>query len=105
MSLDLESARRDWEDGSRRFERTLRDEPGRAESLGAQLDAVSAELRRRVGATFTLAQLVSAYGRADDWARQVLSEQSAAPGWSRSVAQVTDAAFHAYSRGAVDYTP
>ena len=41
---------------------------------------------------------------ADAWARDVLSEQ-AAPDWPRTLALVEGAAFHLYSRGAVDFTP
>lgn len=105
MSADIDSARRDWEDGSRRFERVSRADALHAERLGAQLDVVSGELRRRVGGTFTLAQLAQAYLRADDWARQAIAEEAPTPGWALDVSLVADAAFHAYSRGALDYTP
>jgi len=101
---DLESARRDWDDGHRRFERASRDDL-QAERLGAQFDLISAELRRRVGGTFTLAMLADAYSGSDAWTRQAVEEAAAAPGWARSVAMVGDAAFHMYARGAVDYTP
>ena len=61
---DLESARRDWDDGHRRFERASRDDL-QAERLRAQFDLISAELRRRVGGTFTLAMLADAYSGSD----------------------------------------
>jgi len=104
VTATLESARRDWEDGYRRFELACRDE-ARAERLREQLDVVSAELRRRVGSTFTLRDLSEAYASADAWARHAIEEHAATPGWARSVAMVGDAAFHVYARGAVDYTP
>ena len=104
MTADLDSARRDWEDGHRRFERASRDER-QAERLRDQFDLVSAELRRRVGGTFTLAMLADAYEGADAWTRQAVEEHAATPGWARSVSMVGDAAFHIYARGAVDYTP
>lgn len=104
MKGDLGSARRDWEDGHRRFELASRDE-AHGERLRAQLDVVSAELRRRVGGTFTLAMLADAYVGSDAWARQVIEEQAGTPGWARTVSTVGDAAFHRYARGAVDYTP
>lgn len=69
-----------------------------------QLDAVVTELRRRVGGTFTLRELVDEYTVADGWARHILAEQ-ATPGWSRTLALVEGAAFYLYARGAVDYTP
>ena len=104
LTAGLESARRDWEDGHRRFELACRDRV-QAPRLREQLDVVSAELRRRVGSTFTLAQLAQAYAGADAWTRQAIEEQAATPGWPRAVSMVGDAAFHIYARGAVDYTP
>ena len=104
MRADLDGARREWEDGSRRFELACRDE-AQAERLRNQLDLILAELRRRVGGTFTLATLVDAYTGSDAWILQVVGEHAATPGWARSVSMVGDAAFHIYARGAVDYTP
>ena len=52
----VSAARREWEDGNRRFEEEARD-PARADALHAQHDAILEELRRRVGTTFTLAEL------------------------------------------------
>ena len=101
---DLDSARRDWEDGYRRLELAYRDDR-QAERLRLQFDLISAELRRRVGGTFTLAMLADAYSGADTWTRQAVEEHLATPGWARSVSMVGDAAFHIYARGAVDYTP
>lgn len=105
MSADLESARRDWEDGARRLERVSREDAGQAERLQAQLDVVAAELRRRVGGMFTVAALAQAYAGAEEWARHAIEEEAPTPGWARTVSLVVDAAFHAYSRGAIDYTP
>jgi alcohol dehydrogenase class IV len=100
----IEVVRREWEDGYRRFEAASRD-PVAADRLRAQLEVVTGELRRRIGQTFTLEQLALAYERADAWARDVVSEHAATPGWPRTLALVEDAAFHLYQRGAVDYAP
>ena len=101
---EVESARRDWEDGRRRLhEQAQRSE--QPERLLAQVDAVIAELRRRVGGTFTLAELAGAYARAEEWSRTVVSEEAPAPGWPRTLSLVEAAAFHEYSRGAQDYEP
>ena len=43
------------------------------------------------------------YERADEWAREAVSERAATPGWPRTLAIVQDAAFYLYQRGAVDY--
>jgi len=100
----IDVVRREWEDGYRRFEAASRD-PVAADRLRAQLEVVTGELRRRIGQTFTLEQLALAYERADAWARDVVSEHAATPGWPRTLALVEDAAFHLYQRGAVDYAP
>jgi hypothetical protein len=104
VAIGLETARLEWEEGARRVE-SARDDRTRYARLLAQVEVVEQELRRRVGQTFTLAQLVRAYGEADRWAREAVSEHAATPGWARDLATVTAAAFHAYQRGAVDYEP
>jgi hypothetical protein len=104
VSEQVESARRDWEEGYRRLLAEARD-PSAAERLHAQVDAVTDELRKRVGATFTLAELAGAYQRSERWTREAVSERAPAPGWPRTLAIVGDAAFHLYARGAVDYEP
>jgi hypothetical protein len=103
MPAILESARLEWERAYRDLLDAGRD-PAEDERLRAQLEAVTAELRRRVGGTFTLRELADEYSAADRWAREVLAEQ-AAPGWSRTLATVEGAAFHLYARGAVDFAP
>ena len=104
MAVVLEVVRREWEDGYRRFQDLSRDRVA-GDRLAAQLEAVSDELRKRVGQTFTLEELADAYDGADDWAREAVSERAATPGWPRTVALVQDAAFYMYQRGAIDYTP
>lgn len=99
-----ETARREWEDGHRRFEALARD-PVVGPRLLAQLEAVTDELRKRVGQTFTLDELVAAYDGAERWSRDAIGEHAAAPGWPRTVAIVEDEAFYLYQRGAVDYSP
>jgi hypothetical protein len=103
-TVDVESARRDWADGWRRLQEESR-EPAAADRLGEQLGVVTDELRRRVGSTFTLAELAEVYADADRWARAAVAEEAAAPDWPRLLSVVQDAAFHLYARGAVDYKP
>jgi hypothetical protein len=101
---EVESARREWADGHRRLLEEARDASQR-DRLFEQVEAVGAELRRRVGGTFTLAQLAEVYADADRWARAAVAEEAAAPDWPRLLSVVQDAAFHLYARGAVDYKP
>ena len=104
MPALIDHARQQWEEGSRRLEAEARD-PARYRRLLDQVEAITDELRRRVGQTFSLAELVQVYDGAERWSRDVVGERAPAPGWPRDVAMVEDAAFHLYARGAVDYTP
>jgi hypothetical protein len=100
----METARTEWEEGSRRLE-DARTDRQRYERLLAQVDVLLDELRRRVGQTFTTDELVRAYGDAERWARETISDRAGTPGWPRDLATVQAAAFHRYQRGAVDYVP
>ena len=101
---EVESARREWEQGHRRLQDEARSDAA-PERLLAQVDAVTSELRRRVGGVYTLRELAAAYGDAETWSRAVVSERAATPGWPRTLSLVEAAAFHEYSRGAQDYVP
>jgi hypothetical protein len=103
-AAELESARREWEDGSRRLLAQAPDLRAR-EQLMLQVDAVLTELRRQVGATFTLAELAAVYTGAERWSRGAVAELSPPPGWPRTLSLVEAAAFHLYARGATDYVP
>jgi hypothetical protein len=104
MPIALDQTRHEWELGYGRLQRELAEAP-RGEPMLAELDAVTAELRRRVGQSFTLAELADAYAASEPWAREAVAETEPARGWPRRLSTITDAAFHLYSRGAVDYEP
>ncbi|MFN2627683.1 MAG: hypothetical protein ABR569_03475 [Gaiellaceae bacterium] len=104
MAVGLGTARQEWEEASRRIE-SARGERPRYDRLLAQVEVVTEELRRRVGQTFTLAELALAYGEAERWARDAIGERAATPGWPLELATVSAAAFHRYQLGALDYTP
>jgi hypothetical protein len=100
----LHATRHEWEDGYRRLEAAAPDRQ-RYQSLLAELELVLDELRRRIGQTFTLDELAAAYAGADRWVQEAVAEREPAPGWPTRLTTVQDAAFHLYSRGAVDYRP
>jgi hypothetical protein len=115
--MTLETARYQWEEGARRLE-AAGDDATRHRHLVLLVEAVSDELRRRVGQTFTLTELAEAYERAEDWAREVVVRSLPDPGADarrgggepfragvRDVALIQDAAFALYARGASDYRP
>jgi hypothetical protein len=103
-SSDVDSARREWGEAYRRLEEESRDS-GRAGGLRAQLAAMTDELRKRVGSTFTLGELAQEYRRADSWALQAVGGDELPAEWLATLAYVEGAAFHLYARGAVDYEP
>jgi hypothetical protein len=100
----VEVARQEWQEASRRLEAAREDRP-RYRQLLELLELVLDELRKRMGQTYTLAELVAAYGDSERWAREVLEERATAPGWHRDLTLVLGAAFDAYQRGAIDYEP
>jgi hypothetical protein len=104
VTSDVESARRDWEDAYRRLEEASRD-PARADGLRLQMRALTEELRKRVGSTFTLGELAAEYRRADSWTYDVVAADELGPQWLATLAIVEGAAFRLYARGAVDYEP
>ena len=62
------------------------------------------ELRRRIGQTFTLAELADAY-RAPSGGAAMPSPSARRRRLARTLSLVEAAAFHIYSRGATDYSP
>jgi hypothetical protein len=104
VSVELESARHDWAEGHRRVEAEAR-HPDRYARLMVQIEAVTDELRRRIGQHFTLAELATVYADADSWSREAVVDRAATPDWPRTVSIAADAAFHLYARGAADYVP
>jgi hypothetical protein len=101
----VELARQHWAEGYRRLARTKEKEPRLHARILEQVDIVTAELRARVGKTFTLAELAAAYGGADVWARAAVEDHAESPDWLSSASTAADAAFHLYARGARDYRP
>lgn len=70
-----------------------------------QMEVVTEELRRRIGGSFTLAELASVYDTSDRWTLEAIAERSSGGGSVRTASVATDAAFHVYARGARDYVP
>jgi hypothetical protein len=102
--VDLELARHQWEDGNRRVEDARRDRARQLRLIG-EVDAVTRELRRRLGQTFTLQELADAYAGSDRWVRETLDDVDPDGRPALDAATAADAAFHLYARGALDYAP
>jgi hypothetical protein len=99
-AVAVEHARQQWRDGYRRLGDLAADR-ALHQRLLEQVEIVLAQLNRRVGQTFTLAELADVYSDADRWLLEALGS---GPGVTH-LALVEDAAFHLYARGAVDYAP
>ena len=104
MSATIEVSRQQWHEGYQRFQ-ALANSSAAADRLYRELETISDELRRRIGQTFTLAEAVELYDDAERWATEAVAERAAVRGWARDLAIVLDAAFHLYTRAAVDYIP
>ncbi|MGC1166660.1 MAG: hypothetical protein WA862_11190 [Solirubrobacterales bacterium] len=99
MGYPLENALFQWEEGHRELQ-ALSDP--RARRLADRLiEAIRDELRRRIGVTFTAAELADLYGRGTDWCLQVAID--VAPAAESDAQSLADAAFWLYLRGAGDF--
>ncbi|MBN1528808.1 MAG: hypothetical protein JW895_07080 [Thermoleophilaceae bacterium] len=96
MSYAPENALFQWREGERRLAETS--EPARAD-LDRAADAVVEQLRRRLGSSFVLGELVDLYGADTDWATELARRHAA----GTDAAAVVDAAFGRYAREASDF--
>ncbi|HEX2393111.1 MAG TPA: hypothetical protein VHI77_09350 [Solirubrobacterales bacterium] len=94
----LENALFQWEEGWRALREI--DEPRARRLADRVVEGIRDELRRRIGPTFSAAELADLYGRGTDWCQQVAFD--VAPGVS-DPQTLADAAFWLYLRGATDF--
>ena len=95
----LENALFQWEDGYRSLQAL--DDPKQRRLSERVVDAVRVELRRRIGPTFSSAELADLYGAGTDWAQQIALD--IAPSLEGDAQSLADAAFWLYLRGATDF--
>jgi hypothetical protein len=99
VAYPLENALFQWEEG-RRVLQAIED-PRQRRLADRVVDALREELRRRIGPTFTAAELADLYGQGTDWAQQVAID--VAPPIESDSQLLADAAFWLYLRGATDF--
>lgn len=99
MAYPLENALFQWEEGRRALQEI--DDPRRRRMADRVVEAVRDELRRRIGPTFSAAELADLYGEGTDWAQQVAID--VAPAVEDDSQALADAAFWLYLRGATDF--
>ena len=96
-------ARQQWEDAFRGLR--SRRPPDIEPRILEQMEAVTVELRRRIGGTFTLRELADVYAESESWTHNAVAERATSAGWVTTASTASDAAFHLYARGARDYRP
>ena len=99
MSYPLANALYQWEEGHRELQAIA--DPRERRLADRVVDTVREELRRRIGPTFTAAELADLYGRGTDWCLQVAID--VAPALEGDAQSLADAAFWLYLRGAGDF--
>ena len=93
----LDNALFNWEAGARHLDRL--EAGGNAGSALRVVNLIRDEIRRRVGVTFTAAELAGFYGSGTDWVRQLEGIDASAP----DLQELTDAAFHEQVKAATDF--
>jgi hypothetical protein len=101
MTYPLESALFQWQEGWRTLEGLAGDQ-ARYRHANRFVDSVRDELRRRVGSTFTMAELADFYGRGTDWCLRLAAE--VAPRVATEAQSLADAAFWLHLRVAADFS-
>jgi hypothetical protein len=99
VAYPLENALFQWEEGLRAL-RAI-EQPRERRQADRVVGAIQDELRRRIGPTFSAAELAELYGRGTDWCLQVAMD--AAPGLGADPRSLADAAFWLYLRSATDF--
>jgi hypothetical protein len=99
VSYPLENALFQWEEGRRALQAI--EDPRLRRLSDRVVDAIREELRRRIGPTFTAAELADLYGEGTDWAQTVALD--VAPSVEGDAQALADAAFWLYLRGATDF--
>ncbi|HEX6457113.1 MAG TPA: hypothetical protein VF009_11420 [Solirubrobacterales bacterium] len=99
MAYPLENALFQWEEGRRSLQAI--EDPRRRRLADRVVEAIRDELRRRIGPTFSAAELADLYGKGTDWCQQVAID--VAPAIEDESQALADAAFWLYLRGATDF--
>jgi hypothetical protein len=96
----FESAIPQWQQGQRRLAQAP---PERRALLERVVDALVAELRRRLGGRFSAEELAQLYERGTSWCLQRAMDVAPEDPWAWDSGIVVDAAFGRYLREAADY--
>jgi hypothetical protein len=98
--VSFENAIYQWQQGERRLQRAPHEQRPLLERV---IEALVAELRRRLGGRFAAQELVELYGAGTSWCLQVAMKLAPEEPWAWEAGVVVDAAFGRYLREAADY--
>lgn len=97
--MAYETAMQQWREGERRLHGV---EPARVRVAERVAERIYAELRRRLGSSFLIDELVALYDAGTAWAVDLAVAAAPADTWAWD-ARIVDAAFARYAREASDY--
>ena len=100
MATSFETALVQWREGERRLAGAP---PHQRPALEAVVERIEAELRRRLGGTFTTDELAELYDGGTDWCTDLAADVAPGAPWAWDARTVADAAFGRYLREASDY--
>jgi len=98
--MAFETAIHQWRAGERRLDEAPSEQ---RRALERATSAIYAQLRRRLGSTFTTDELVALYDAGTSWCTDLAVSVAPAAPWAWDPTIVADAAFARYMREAVDY--
>jgi len=98
--VSFENAIYQWQQGERRLARAPLEQGPLLERV---IEALVAELRRRLGGRFAAQELVLLYEAGTGWCLQVAMKLAPEDPWAWEAGIVADAAFARYLREAADY--
>jgi hypothetical protein len=101
--MSYETAIQQWREGTRRLEDDARWERSQLRVLDRVAERIYQELRRRLGSSFTVDELVDLYEDGTAWAQQLAMEAAPDEPWAWEPRTVVDGAFARYVREAADY--
>lgn len=100
--MAYESAIQQWREGERRLAEAELD-PLRARIFARVVERIYAELRRRLGSTFVVDELVELYEAGTAWAQDTAIAAAPDHPWAWDARTVVDGAFARYVREAADH--
>jgi hypothetical protein len=100
VATSFEIALEQWREGERRLAGAA---PGQRRALETVVMEIEAELRRRLGGTFTTDELAELYEQGADWCTDLAATVAPDAPWAWDARTVADAAFLHYLRDARDF--